>query len=129
MADTFLTFGIVCLSLAAISLVATTILFFKLRIAEIAAELSGKTATEAIAKMRQEGSSRKHKGKSLQSILDKTGTEESRKELPLSIETSMTFRQSDQSVNDDSSSENPTSFLSADEESVTTILSEDIRQR
>jgi hypothetical protein len=73
MAELFFTLGVVCFVLAGIGLVITTILFFKLDVRALIAELSGKTATDAIAQIRKEGSSKQHKGRSLQSILDDTG--------------------------------------------------------
>ena len=75
MAEFLLTFGIVCFVLAGLGLVATGILFFKLDIRTVIAELTGKTATEAIAKIRAESPMYQHRGRSLQNILDGSDTD------------------------------------------------------
>jgi len=70
MAETLYTIGIVCLIIAGIGLIFTISLFVRLRIPDVIAELTGKTAIEAIKRIRAENNLREHGGRSLQSILD-----------------------------------------------------------
>jgi hypothetical protein len=64
-----MTSSITCFALAFLALVGTAILFFVLDIRGIVGELTGKTATAAIAKIREEGAYRQQKGRSLASIV------------------------------------------------------------
>jgi len=70
MADVLLTLAVVCFVLAVLAIICTIVLFFRLDIRAVIAELSGKTATEAIARIREEGTLRQHGGRTLQSIMD-----------------------------------------------------------
>ena len=69
MADTLFTFGIVCLILAGVGLICTVILYVKLKIRPLIAELTGKAARKAIIRIRREGNLREHGGRSLLSII------------------------------------------------------------
>ena len=73
MAETLFTIGIVCLAFAGVGLILTAFLFIKLRIPSVIAELTGKTAKDAIKRMRAESNLREHGGRSLQSIMDASG--------------------------------------------------------
>ena len=77
MAETLFTIGVVCLILAGVGLILTVFLFIKLRIPAVIAELTGKTAIDAIYRMRTESNLREHGGRSLQSILDGVDTGDS----------------------------------------------------
>ena len=61
--------------LAVVALALAVVFFFAFNIKEAIGELSGKTATTAIAKMREQGASRKYKGRSLQSIVLEDGAD------------------------------------------------------
>jgi len=77
MAETLFTIGIVCLSIAGVGLIFTVVLFVKLRIPSVVGELTGKTAKDAIKRIRTENNLREHGGRSLQSILDGVKTDSS----------------------------------------------------
>jgi hypothetical protein len=49
-------------------------LFFAFRMRSVIGELTGKTATNEIAKIREQGVGRQHKGRSLQSIVSAAGS-------------------------------------------------------
>ena len=69
MADTLFTMGIVCLILAVVGLICTIILYVKLKIRPLIAELTGRAARNAIARIRREGNLREHGSRSLLSII------------------------------------------------------------
>jgi hypothetical protein len=64
------TIASICFALGAVGLIVTVMLFIMLNIREVIGELSGKTATETIARLRAQGGFKPHRGRSLQSILD-----------------------------------------------------------
>ena len=67
------TVAVACFVLAGIGLVGSAILFKTLRIWDVFGELSGRTANNAIAKLREQGNFKAHRGRSLQSIIYGTG--------------------------------------------------------
>jgi len=70
MAETLFTLGIVCMLASGVGLICTVFLFFRLRIRSVIAEFTGKTARDAIRRIRTESTLREHGGRSLQSIID-----------------------------------------------------------
>jgi hypothetical protein len=71
------TVAIVCFTLAAVSLVTSVIVFFTMKIGTVVGELSGKTATEAIARIRSQTTTQMHAGKSLQAIINEANRSDS----------------------------------------------------
>jgi len=65
MTQTFLTIAVTCFALAFVLLVTAAILFFALNIRSIAGELSGKTATAAIARIRSQTGLRQYRALSM----------------------------------------------------------------
>jgi len=61
--------------LSVVALALAVVFFIAFDIKAVVGELSGKTATEAIAKIREQGVTRKYKGRSLQSIVLEEGTD------------------------------------------------------
>jgi hypothetical protein len=65
MTQTFLTIAVTCFALAFVLFVTAAILFFALNIRSIAGELSGKTATAAIARIRSQTGLRQYRALSM----------------------------------------------------------------
>jgi len=61
--------------LSAACAVAAVVFFFRLKIREIIREMTGKTASAEIARIREQGITRQGRARSLQSIIDATGTD------------------------------------------------------
>ncbi len=75
MAELLQTLSSVSFILAVVLAAAGILIFFVLDIRAVVGELSGKTATSEIARIREEGTSRTHRARSLQSIVLDKGTE------------------------------------------------------
>jgi len=72
MAETLQILSYIAFVLAIVFVALAAIFFIAFDIRNIIGELSGKTANNAIAKIREQGSTRQYKGRSLQSIVSNT---------------------------------------------------------
>jgi hypothetical protein len=69
MPQTLMSISVTSFTLSVVAAITALVLFFRLRIKSVIGELTGKTATAEIARIRAEGISRQAKGRSLQSII------------------------------------------------------------